>query len=54
VAGIAKTGNVPPFVSDLSEEQRLLLETVASELRRLDLDARGEADSERVSKIVGV
>src|SRR5437016_11269950 len=54
LAGIAETGNVPPFVSDLSEEQRLLLETVASELKKSDLDARGDVNSERVSRIVGV
>ena len=54
LAGIAETGNVPPFVSDLSGEQRLLLETVASELRKLDLDARGYVNSERVSRIAGV
>jgi dihydrodipicolinate synthase/N-acetylneuraminate lyase len=54
LAGIAETGNIPPFVSDLSAEQRLLLETVASELRKLDLDARGDVNSECVSKIVGV
>ena len=54
LAGIAETGDIPPFVSDLSEEQRLLLETVASELKKLDLDSRGDVNSERVSRIVGV
>jgi len=54
LAGIAQTGEIAPYVSGLSEEQRLLLETVASELKKLDLDFRGEVNSERVSKIVGV
>ncbi len=54
LVGIAQTGEIPPYVSGLSEEQRLLLETVASELKKLDLDFRGEVNSERVSKIVGV
>ena len=54
LAGIAETGDIPPFVSDLSEEQRLLLETAATELKKLDLDSRGDVNSERVSRIVGV
>jgi 4-hydroxy-tetrahydrodipicolinate synthase len=54
LAGIAKTGPVPPFFSDLSAEQRLLLETVASELRKLDLDARVDVNSPRLSRIAGM
>ena len=54
LAGIAQTGEIAPYVSGLSEEQRLLLETVASELKKLDLDFRGEVNSERVSKTVDV
>ncbi len=53
-AGIAETGDIPPFVSDLSEEQRLLLETAASELKKSDLDSRSDVNSERVSRIVSV
>jgi len=40
LAGVAKTGPIPPFVTPLSDAQRTALEPVARELLRLDAERR--------------
>jgi dihydrodipicolinate synthase/N-acetylneuraminate lyase len=40
LAGVAKTGPIPPFVTPLSEAQRTALDPVARELLRLDVERR--------------
>ena len=40
LAGVAKTGPIPPFVTALADAERAALEPVARELLRLDSERR--------------